>query len=73
MPRKKQHVAPAAEPLLTIANVAAFLQVAERTVYLWAQRGQIPSFKIGNVWRFRQTDLAAWIESSRQATPRKAR
>jgi len=67
-------VAPAAvstAPLLSLSDVASYLQVAERTVYLWAQQGKLPSFKLGNLWRFRKSDLDTWIEESRQATPRK--
>jgi PTS system nitrogen regulatory IIA component len=71
--RRKQPATPIAESLLTLPDVAAYLQVAERTVYIWAQRGQIPSFKLGNVWRFRRSDLDAWITASQQSTPRKPR
>ncbi len=71
MARKKNHASPVTEQLLTLKDVAAYLQVAERTVYLWAQAGSIPSFKLGNVWRFKQSDLEKWIETSREETPRK--
>jgi PTS system nitrogen regulatory IIA component len=60
--RRKQRA-----PLLTLADVAFFLQVGERTVYLWAQKGLIPSFKLGNVWRFRRSELDACI-AARVAT-----
>ena len=56
---------PEQDPLLTLSDVAIYLQVAERTVYLWAQKGTIPSFKLGNVWRFKKSDLDAWIEDSK--------
>ena len=61
---------PEQDPLLTLSDVAIYLQVAERTVYLWAQKGTIPSFKLGNVWRFKRSDLHRWIEDCRQETPR---
>lgn len=57
--------------LMTLKDVAEYLQVAERTVYLWAQSGQIPSFKLGNVWRFKPADLEEWFEECRRETPRK--
>lgn len=60
------------ETLMSLSEVAEFLQVAERTVYLWAQAGQIPSFKLGNLWRFKRADLEAWFEECRNETPRKA-
>jgi PTS system nitrogen regulatory IIA component len=73
MARNKTPAAPLAEPLLTITDVAAYLQIGKRTVFHWAQKGQIPSFKLGNVWRFRQSELDAWITASRETTPRKPR
>jgi len=70
--KKKQPAQLQQEPLMTLSDVASFLQVAERTVYLWAQRGMIPSFKLGNVWRFKRTDLEKWIEDCKSSTPRTA-
>jgi PTS system nitrogen regulatory IIA component len=60
------------EVLMTLADVAVYLQIAERTVYQWAQRSQIPSFKLGNVWRFKRSDLEKWIENRKLETPRNA-
>ncbi len=72
MTKKKSNAHVEQEPLMTLSDVASFLQVAERTVYLWAQRGMIPSFKLGNVWRFKRTDLERWIEECKSTTPRTA-
>ncbi len=58
------------EPLMTLSAVAAFLQIKERTIYQWAQKGTIPSFKLGNVWRFERKDIEAWIESRKKETLR---
>ena len=41
------------DDILTIEEVAKYLRVSERTVYDWAQKGEIPSGKIGTVWRFK--------------------
>jgi PTS system nitrogen regulatory IIA component len=49
------------EEILTIEEVAKFLKVSERTVYEWAQKGDIPSGKIGTVWRFKKSDIINWI------------
>lgn len=68
--KKKAPTTTKQEPLMTLSDVATFLQVAERTVYLWAQKGMIPSFKLGNVWRFKRTDLETWIENCKETTPR---
>jgi PTS system nitrogen regulatory IIA component len=47
--------------ILTIEEVAKYLRVSERTVYEWAQKGEIPAGKIGTVWRFKKTDIERWV------------
>jgi PTS system nitrogen regulatory IIA component len=49
------------EDILTIEEVAKYLRVSERTVYDWAQRGEIPSGKIGTAWRFKKTEIEHWV------------
>ncbi len=38
--------------VLTLSEVARFLQLSKATVYLYAQRGKLPGVKMGNKWRF---------------------
>jgi PTS system nitrogen regulatory IIA component len=49
------------DDILTIDEVAKYLRVSERTVYDWAQKGEIPSGKIGAVWRFKKSELEKWV------------
>jgi excisionase family DNA binding protein len=49
------------EHVLTVKQVAQYLQVNERTIYRMAVAGKMPAFKIGNTWRIRESDLNAWI------------
>ena len=49
------------EDILTIEEVAKYLRVSERTVYDWAQKGEIPAGKIGTVWRFKKNDSERWV------------
>jgi len=49
------------DDILTIDEVAKYLRVSERTVYDWAQKGEIPSGKIGTVWRFKKAELERWV------------
>jgi PTS system nitrogen regulatory IIA component len=49
------------DAIMTIEEVAKYLRVSERTVYDWAQRGEIPSGKIGTVWRFKKTEIEQWV------------
>ncbi|MBQ7620459.1 MAG: helix-turn-helix domain-containing protein, partial [Treponema sp.] len=62
------------EEILTIEEVAKYLRVSERTVYDWAQKGEIPAGKIGTVWRFKKSEIEKWVNdrlssSARLSTP----
>ena len=57
-----------APTLLTAREVAARLSVSTGTVIRWASDGKIPSFKLpGGAVRFRDDDIANWLESKRRA------
>jgi PTS system nitrogen regulatory IIA component len=49
--------------ILTIEEVAEYLRVSERTVYDWAQKGEIPCGKLGTTWRFKRSEIENWIDS----------
>ena len=50
------------EAILTIEEVAKYLRVSDRTVYDWAQKGEIPAGKIGTAWRFKKTEIEQWVD-----------
>ena len=54
--------------LMTIEEVSQLLRVSERTVYDWAQKGEIPCGKLGTAWRFRKTDILQWIDKRLEST-----
>jgi len=56
------------EEILTLQELAAYLKIAEKTLYGYAQKGTIPGIKIGAAWRFRKTDIDAWLEERRRLT-----
>ena len=60
MPRKP-------EPAMTVRDVAATLNVDEKTIYRLAQRGELPGFKVAGAWRFQRVDLQRWITSANAA------
>ena len=57
--------------IMTIEEVAAYLRVSERTVYDWAQKGELPGGKLGTTWRFKREDVEGWVNSriSSKSTP----
>ncbi|MDP8236896.1 MAG: PTS sugar transporter subunit IIA [Candidatus Erginobacter occultus] len=56
--------------IMTIEEVARYLRVSERTVYDWAQKGDLPAGKLGSSWRFRRDDLQRWAAEKLQGGPR---
>lgn len=48
--------------LMTARQVAAYLNVNERTVLKLVSEGALPGVKIGNQWRFRKAMLDAWLD-----------
>jgi excisionase family DNA binding protein len=51
--------------LITIKEVADFLQIAEKTIYRLAAEGKIPAFKVGGSWRFKRKEIEDWLEKQR--------
>lgn len=48
--------------LLTVDEVATWLQVKPRTIYQWVHEGYIPVLKLGALVRFDQASVASWLK-----------
>jgi len=48
--------------LLTAKQVAAYLQLSQRSIYRLLERGALPAIKIGGQWRFRKAAIDEWID-----------
>jgi PTS system nitrogen regulatory IIA component len=51
-----------AHDIMTVEEVARYLRVSERTVYEWAQKGEIPAGKLGTTWRFKRSEIERWVD-----------
>lgn len=51
--------------VLTVAQVADYLQMSDLTVYRLIQNKVLPAFKIGGSWRIKMNDLQAFIEQQK--------
>lgn len=58
------------DEILTISEIAQYLRVSERTVYDWAQKGEIPAGKIGTAWRFKRSEVEQWVNARLSASSR---
>jgi len=47
--------------IITVKQVAEYLQMDEHTVYKLARSGLIPSLKIASQWRFKKDIIDKWI------------
>ena len=55
-------------PVMTIAEVAAYLRIPRGSVYKLAQRGGIPCQKGGRHWRFRREAIDDWLSRTPSRT-----
>jgi excisionase family DNA binding protein len=51
------------EPLLSDTKVSKLLGLHPKTVARMARRGELPAIRIGRYWRFRASELDAWLET----------
>jgi len=58
--------------IMTVEEVARYLRVSERTVYEWAQKGEIPAGKLGTTWRFKRSVIEQWVDRRLADQPRRA-
>jgi excisionase family DNA binding protein len=58
------------QAIFTLDELAAYLKVGKRTLYRRRAR-EIPAFKVGGTWRFRQSEIDRWINDQIQAGRKK--
>ena len=50
--------------IMTVEQLAEYLQLNPQTVYRKAQTGEIPSIRIGKILRFKKDIIDAWLKLS---------
>jgi excisionase family DNA binding protein len=48
--------------IMTVKQIANYLQMDEHTIYRLARKGKIPAFKLEGQWRFKKDLVDKWIE-----------
>lgn len=54
-----------AEPFVGTKEAAEFLGKPRSWLFNNAERLGVPRYQIGNQWRYRLSEVAAWVESQR--------
>ncbi|MBI1953033.1 MAG: helix-turn-helix domain-containing protein [Candidatus Omnitrophica bacterium] len=52
--------------LMTIEEVAAYMQVSRFTVYRLAKERSMPATRIGRQWRFQKEEIDRWMREQYQ-------
>lgn len=50
-----------------IDQAASYMGVSKETIRNWIKKTDIPAHKIGKLWKFKQSELDAWIKSGSSA------
>ncbi|MFN7431218.1 MAG: helix-turn-helix domain-containing protein [bacterium] len=60
-PRVRGHPPPP-PAVMTINDLATYLQLSKSSLYKLAQEGRIPGQKVGKHWRFHKESIDGWLK-----------
>ena len=52
---------------ISLEDAANYLGVKKETVRSWIKKTDIPAHKIGKLWKFKKSELDAWVKSGKSA------
>lgn len=52
------------ERMLTSDEAGELLQIHPKTLQKWARQGKVPAMRFGDLWRFRASQLDAWVKNA---------
>lgn len=55
------------EPWVSLEEVAAFLGVNKDTIRNWIKKTDIPAHRVGRQWKFKLSEVDAWVKSGKSA------
>ncbi len=59
------------EQLMGTEEVARYLHVHFKTVMHLVERGELPAYKVGRVWRYRKHDVDTWLDARKHVPGQK--
>ncbi len=57
----------ASEPWSNLEEIATYLGVNKDTIRNWIKKTDIPAHKIGRQWKFKLSEVDAWVKSGKSA------
>lgn len=61
----ENHPVPTGDDLLTTRELMAFLNLSRTKIWELVQQEQMPAFKLGGDYRYRRSEIVAWLERYR--------
>jgi excisionase family DNA binding protein len=58
---------------LSVEEIADYLGIKRDTVYKWIERKEMPAHKIGSLWKFRRSEVDAWVLSGKASVQPKTK
>ena len=56
---------------LSVDEMVDYLCVHKDTIYNWIKDRNLPAYKVGRLWKIKQTKLDSWVESGGAKTSAK--
>lgn len=63
----------AIEPWYSVEEIACHLGVSKETIYRWLERRNIPAHRMGKLWKFKPSEVDAWVQTGGASDDRAAR
>lgn len=57
----------AIENYISIEDAAVFLNIKPVTLRKWIKVNSVPAHRIGKQWKFKRSELEAWVKSGKSA------
>ncbi|MBU1932428.1 MAG: helix-turn-helix domain-containing protein [Candidatus Omnitrophica bacterium] len=51
-----------AKQVMTVKDIAEYLDMHPMTIYKFVKEGRIPAFKVGTSWRIKRESIQRWIK-----------
>lgn len=56
------------DQLMTVQDLADYLQVTIKTIYRLLERGDVPATRVGHLWRFDKAAIDTWLRRNSKTT-----
>lgn len=61
------------EPWVSVDDLAQHLGVTKDSVYRWIDRKGLPARKVGKLWKFKLSEVDAWVRKGAAGQPKSDR